>query len=37
MLLLELGAKRSIRNISSETPVAIAERWNRRENADLLR
>ncbi|MDR0320299.1 MAG: ankyrin repeat domain-containing protein [Treponema sp.] len=37
VLLLELGANRSIRNVSSETPVTIAERWNRRENAELLR
>jgi ankyrin repeat protein len=35
--LLELGANKSIRNISSEVPVDIAIRWNRAENAELLR
>ncbi|MCL2276786.1 MAG: ankyrin repeat domain-containing protein [Treponema sp.] len=36
-LLLELGANRSIRNIASETPYDIALRWNKRDNAELLR
>jgi len=36
-LLLELGANKTIRNISSELPADIAIRWNRRENADVLR
>ena len=36
-LLIELGANKTIRNISSELPVDIALRWNRRENADILR
>jgi len=36
-LLLELGANKSIRNIASETPYDIALRWNKRDNADLLR
>jgi uncharacterized protein len=35
--LLELGANKNIRNISSEVPVDIAIRWNRAENAELLR
>jgi len=35
--LLELGANKTIRNISSEVPYDIAVRWNRRDNADLLR
>jgi ankyrin repeat protein len=35
--LLELGANKDIRNISSEVPVDIAIRWNRAENAELLR
>jgi ankyrin repeat protein len=35
--LLELGANKSIRNISSEAPVDIAVRWNRSDNAELLR
>jgi len=36
-ILLELGANRSIRNIASESPNDIALRWNRRDNAELLR
>jgi len=36
-LLLELGANKTIRNISSELPADIALRWNKRENADILR
>jgi len=36
-LLLELGANKSIRNIASETPFDIAQRWNKRDNAELLR
>ena len=36
-LLLELGANRSIRNISSETPYETALRWNRFDNANALR
>jgi hypothetical protein len=35
--LLALGANRQARNISSEFPYEIAIRWNRRDNADLLR
>ena len=35
--LLELGANKTIRNISSETPNDIAVRWNRTEIAELLR
>ena len=35
--LLELGANKNIRNISSEVPVDIAIRWNRSDNAELLR
>jgi len=35
--LLELGANKNIRNISSEAPVDIANRWNRSDNAELLR
>ena len=35
--LLELGANKTIRNISSEIPYDIAARWNRTENAQLLR
>ena len=35
--LLELGANKSVKNISSEVPVDIAIRWNRAENAELLR
>ena len=35
--LLELGANKTIRNIASELPVDIALRWNRFDNAELLR
>ncbi|MCL2242906.1 MAG: ankyrin repeat domain-containing protein [Treponema sp.] len=35
--LLELGANKTLRNISSEIPYDIAVRWNRTENAQLLR
>jgi len=36
-VLLDLGANRTIRNIASETPFEIAVRWNKRDNAELLR
>ena len=36
-LLLELGANKTLRNISSEIPLDIAIRWNRADNAQLLR
>ncbi|MCL2764345.1 MAG: ankyrin repeat domain-containing protein [Treponema sp.] len=36
-LLIELGANRTIRNIASEIPFDIAVRWNRNDNAELLR
>jgi ankyrin repeat protein len=36
-VLVELGANRTLRNISSETPYDIARRWNRADNADVLR
>ena len=36
-ILLELGANKTIRNIASEAPHDIAVRWNRRDNAELLR
>ena len=36
-LLLELGANKSIRNISSESAYDIAVRWNRPDNAEILR
>jgi len=36
-LLLELGANKTIRNISSELPADIAVRWNKIENAEILR
>jgi ankyrin repeat protein len=36
-ILLELGANKGLRNISSELPSDIALRWNRREIADLLK
>jgi len=36
-ILLDLGANRSIKNISSESPNDIAVRWNRRDNSELLR
>jgi ankyrin repeat protein len=35
-LLLELGAAKSVRNISAESPADVALRWNNRENAALL-
>jgi len=35
--LIELGANRTIRNIAAETPHEIALRWNKNENAELLR
>jgi ankyrin repeat protein len=36
-ILMELGANRSIRNISSESPYDIALRWNKADNAEILR
>ena len=36
-LLLELGANRAIRNIASESAYEIAVRWNRFDNAEILR
>jgi len=36
-ILLQLGANRTIRNIASEIPFDIAVRWNKNENAALLR
>ena len=36
-LLIELGANKNIRNISHELPYDIALRWNRTDNADLLK
>lgn len=36
-VLLELGANRNIRNVSGETPLDIAQRWNRTNIAELLR
>ncbi|MDR0323844.1 MAG: ankyrin repeat domain-containing protein [Treponema sp.] len=36
-VLLSLGANKSIKNISSEMPYEIALRWNRRDNAELLK
>ncbi|MDR0503449.1 MAG: ankyrin repeat domain-containing protein [Treponema sp.] len=35
--LLELGANRTLTNVVSETPRDIAVRWDRKENADLLK
>jgi len=35
-LLLELGAAKSAKNISAESPADVALRWNNRENAALL-
>ena len=35
-LLLSLGAAKSAKNISAESPADIAMRWNNRENAALL-
>jgi len=36
-LLLELGANKTIRNISSELPADVALMWNKRDNAEVLR
>ncbi|MCL2214982.1 MAG: ankyrin repeat domain-containing protein [Treponema sp.] len=36
-LLLELGADKSAKNIASESAYDIALRWNRRDNAEILR
>jgi len=36
-ILIELGANRSLRNIASEAPFDIAVRWNRIDNAEVLR
>jgi len=36
-ILIQLGANRTIRNIASEIPFDIAIRWNKGENAALLR
>jgi ankyrin repeat protein len=36
-LLMELGANRTLRNISAESPYDIARRWNKTDNADILR
>jgi len=36
-ILLQLGANRTIRNIAAEIPFDIAIRWNKGENAALLR
>ena len=36
-ILIQLGANRTLRNIATESPYDIARRWNRAENADLLR
>jgi len=36
-VLLELGANKSLKNISSEMPVEIAMRWNKSDNAEVLR
>jgi len=36
-LLFELGANRTIRNIAVESPYDIAMRWNRIDNAEMLR
>ena len=35
-MLLQLGANKGAKNISSESPADIAIRWNRRDNAVLL-
>jgi ankyrin repeat protein len=37
LILLDLGANKTIRNISSEAPYDIALRWNRLDNADVLK
>jgi len=36
-LLVELGANKTIRNVASELPYDIAVRWNRGDNAGVLR
>jgi len=36
-LLIDLGANKTIRNISADLPYDIAIRWNRADNADILR
>ena len=36
-LLVELGANKTIRNISSDLPYDVAVRWNRGEIAEMLR
>jgi ankyrin repeat protein len=36
-VLLELGANRTVKNVSLELPYEIAVRWNRSENAEVLR
>ena len=36
-ILLAYGANKTVRNISSEIPYETALRWNRRENAELLK
>jgi len=36
-VLLELGANKTLKNISSEMPVEIALRWNKGANAEVLR
>jgi len=36
-LLIELGANKNVRNISSELPYDLAVRWNKADNANLLR
>ena len=35
--LIELGANKTIRNISAEVPADIAAKWNRGENVELLK
>ncbi|MCL2720118.1 MAG: ankyrin repeat domain-containing protein [Treponema sp.] len=36
-LLLEFGANKSLKNVASESAYDIALRWNRRDNAEVLR
>jgi len=36
-ILIELGANKSIKNITSESPNDIALRWNRKDNSELLK
>ncbi|MCL2184583.1 MAG: ankyrin repeat domain-containing protein [Treponema sp.] len=36
-ILVELGANKTIRNFASESPYDIAVRWNRSNNAEVLR